>query len=496
MVVVVKRGYAGCDAKFTARVTCTRRLRRELMTQTSEAWTNMAIATGTLPLTEAIADFARGDPFEDAPDELYERATRAFIDTIGVIVAGRDEPCFTILAETLGIGGSTGASTVLPTRARTSAAQAAFVNGTAGHALDYDDVADELSGHPSIVLVASLLALAEARHTSGQQLLDAYALGFEVSCAVARGLPVDAHYSRGWHATGTVGVLGGVAAAGHLLGLDQLAIQQALGIAASMAGGSRQNFGTMTKPLHAGLAARDAVLATELAANGFTADPHQLEGSVGYFQMFGVDSRLDAVQNALLRPRVLLDKGLSVKKFPCCFGTHRMANAALALQSGGLRADDVSTISVSVPPGGLEAIIHHQPHTGLQGKFSGEYVVAACLLDGGVGLSTFTDEAVRRASAQDLLTRVTIQEAAVPPFGAAEFDHAYATLEVTLRDGGRLQQRCDVPAGDARAPLTDAELDAKFRDCVAFSHSEWDADVLLGRLRALREVEDVATLLR
>ncbi len=455
----------------------------------------MALATATTTsATEAIADFARGNAFADAPEELYERATRAFIDTIGVAIAGRHEACFTILAETLGVGGLSGEATVLPTRARASAAQAALVNGTAGHALDYDDVADEIHGHPSIVLVASLLALAEARHATGRQLLEAYALGFEVSCAVARGLPVDPHYLRGWHATATVGILGAVAAAGHLLGLDQPIIQQALGIAGSMAGGSRQNFGTMTKPLHAGLASRDAVLATQLAANGFTADAHQLEGRIGYFQMFGVDPLPEEVQSALERPNVLLERGLSVKKFPCCFGTHRMANAALALQARGLRASDVDTIDVSVSPGGLEAIIHHQPKTGLQGKFSGEYVVAACLLDGRVGLSTFSDDAVCRPPAQDLLSRVTIQEVAVPPFGASAFDHAYATLEVTLRDGSRVRERCDVPAGDARAPLTNAELDAKFRDCVAFSQSDWDADALLRRLRALCEVEDVATL--
>jgi 2-methylcitrate dehydratase PrpD len=293
-----------------------------------------------------------------------------------------------------------------------------------------------------------------------------------------------------------VGILGAVAAAGHLLGLDQPTVQQALGIAGSMAGGSRQNFGTMTKPLHAGLASRDAVLATQLAANGFTADPHQLEGRIGYFEMFGVDPRPDDVLSALERPHVLLERGLSVKKFPCCFGTHRMANAALTLQSHGLKAADVEAIEVSVSPGGLEAIIHHQPKTGLQGKFSGEYVVAACLLDGRVGLSTFSDEAVCRPSAQDLLSRVTIREVAVPPFGATEFGHAYATLEVTLRDGGdRLRQRCDIPAGDARAPLTDVELDAKFKDCVAFSRSDWDADALLARLRALRDTEDVAKLL-
>src|SRR5262249_632151 len=199
---------------------------------------------------------------------------------------------------------------------------------------------------------------------------------------------VDAHYTRGWHATATVGVLGGVAAAGHLLGLDQLTIQQALGIAASMAGGSRQNFGTMTKPLHAGLAARDAVLAVQLAANGFTADQDQLEQPMGYFAMYGAAPDPGAVLRALARPTVLLEHGLNVKKYPCCYGTHRAADAALALRCRGLRAADVRSADITVGPGGTQATIHHRPSTGLQGKFSVEYVVAACLLDGRIGLST------------------------------------------------------------------------------------------------------------
>ncbi|HEY1297429.1 MAG TPA: MmgE/PrpD family protein [Chloroflexota bacterium] len=456
----------------------------------------MAIVTRTATsVTEALGKFARGDHFANAPDALYKRATDAFIDTIGVAIAARREECFTILAETLGVGGPSGPATVLPTRARASAAQAALVNGTAGHALDYDDVADEIHGHPSIVLVASLLALAEARHIPGRDLLEAYATGFEASCAIARGLHVEPHYLRGWHATGTIGILGAVVAAGRLLRLEPRVVQCALGIAASMASGSRQNFGTMTKPLHAGLAARDAVLAIELAANGFTADPHQLEGRIGYFQMYGVDPAPGAVEDALEQPDVLVERGLSVKKYPCCYGTHRMADAALTLRSRGLQAEDVAKIDVSVSPGGLEAIIHHQPRTGLQGKFSGEYVVAACLLDGRVALSTFSDDAVLRPSAQDLLSRVTIQEADVPPFGSADWHHAYATLEVTLRDGNTLRERCDIGRGDARLPLTDAELEAKFRDCLAFSAAAWDADTLLARLRTLREAPDVAGLL-
>jgi 2-methylcitrate dehydratase PrpD len=450
----------------------------------------LTIAPPTTSVTEAVAQFAVSDYLADAPQELFDRATRAFIDTLGVAIAARREECFTILASTLGT--TAGGASVVPTRGRASAAEAALLNGTAGHALDYDDVADEVKGHPSVVLVSALLALAEARGNSGRDLLEAYVVGFEAACAIARALPVERHYRRGWHATATVGILGAVAGAGRLLGLDQARVQNALGIAASMASGSRQNFGTMTKPLHAGLVARDAVLAAELAAAGFTADPHQLEGPLGYFAQFGVDARPSDVPAALQEPRVLLDHGLNVKKYPCCYGTHRMADAALTLRESGLRAEDVRSIAIDVEPDGLGAIIHHQPRTGLQGKFSGEYVVAACLLDGAVRLSTFTDAAVNRAEAQSLLQRVSIREAAQPPFGQPGYEHAYATLEVSLADGTVVRERCDVPRGAAGRPLTDAELEAKFRDCLVFSDSDWDADALLSRLHGLRTADQVS----
>src|SRR5689334_2674071 len=186
----------------------------------------VTLAPSTISVSEAVAQFACSDPFADAPQALYERATRAFIDTIGVTIAARQEQSFAILARTLGTG-AVGAATVLASRARAGAADAALLNGTAGHALDYDDVADEINGHPSVVLVSALLALAEARGTTGRDLLEAYAVGFEVGCAIARGLNVEAHYRRGWHATATVGILAAVAGAARLLHLDQAAVQNA-----------------------------------------------------------------------------------------------------------------------------------------------------------------------------------------------------------------------------------------------------------------------------
>jgi len=448
-----------------------------------------------VPVTERVAQFVAGHDFRDAPEELFNRATRAFVDTVGVTIAGREDDSFTILARTVGYE-TGGIATVLATRRRSSPTHAALLNGTAGHALDYDDVADAMKGHPSVVLVPALLATAEANASSGRELLEAYVVGFEVACAIAQGLPVDPHYTAGWHATATIGILGATAGACRLLRLDPIRTGSALGIAASMAGGSRQNFGTMTKPLHAGLVARDAVLAAELAGNGFTADAHQLEGPLGYFALYGVNPDPAAVLRALEDPRVLLDQGLNVKKYPCCYMTHRMADAALALQSRGVDVDEVRSIKVTMEPGGLEPIIHHRPRTGLQGKFSGEYVVAAALLDGKVGLGTFTDAAVVRSTAQDLLQRVTIVESAVPPFGRDGFEHAYAALQVQLADGTELRERCDVPRGDGRAPLTDRELEDKFRDCLSYSASDWDADALLRALHGIQTAERVSDILR
>jgi 2-methylcitrate dehydratase PrpD len=450
----------------------------------------ISVATST-SVTEALVAFASGADFSTASNDLLDRATFAVIDTVGVAIAARCEGAFTILAETLGDGAGTGEATVLPTRHRARAADAAFLNGVAGHALDFDDVADAMIGHPSVVLVSALLAVAEARGSTGREVLEAYLAGIEVSCAIAAGLPVARHYRRGWHATSTIGVLGAAAGAGRLLRLDETALCHALGIAASLASGSRQNFGTMTKPLHAGHAARDAVLAAQLAARGFTADEHQLEGPFGYFELYGVNPGIAAVQDALTQPHVLANEGLSVKKFPCCYFTHRMADAALALHRQGLRALRVESIEATIEPGGLQAIIHHRPTTGLQGKFSGEYVVAACLLDGTAGLSTFTDQAVSRAEAQELLRRVAIHESATPPFGGAGFEQGYATLEAKLTDGTMLRERCDIPRGDARHPLSVGELEAKFRDCLAFSDGAWDADALLATLHGLRSAPRV-----
>jgi 2-methylcitrate dehydratase PrpD len=240
----------------------------------------------------------------------------------------------------------------------------------------------------------------------------------------------------------------------------------------------------MTKPLHPGLVGRNAIIAARLAQNGFTADASQLEAKLGYFALFGVDSDLSIVEAALAKHWALLSEGINVKKYPCCYNTHRTADATLSLSRKVDLSHGVDRITLTMEPGGLDPLIHHRPVTGLEAKFSGEYVVGAGLVDGLIGLDSFTDSSVQRPAVQELLRRVEVVESAKPPFGGEQFEFAYAAVEV--ESGGHvLRERVDIPKGDARSPLNDAEIDAKFRDCLAFSKDVWDAGALLTELREL-----------
>jgi 2-methylcitrate dehydratase PrpD len=434
-------------------------------------------------LTQTLAEYVGKADLSALPDEVLETTRRAMVDTVGVTIAARRDPGFQTLRQTLQAELPTGRSTVLATGERTSAAMAALLNGAAGHALDFDDVTDQIYGHPSVVLVPTVLAVAEAEGAGGRDAVEAYVLGFQVDCAVAAGSDVREHYQHGWHSTATIGVLGATAAAARLMHLDNEATRHALGIAASTASGSRQNFGSMTKPLHPGLAARDAVLAASLARNGFTADPDQLEGPLGYFAMYtgGVDA--SAVVGALEGPWALIREGLNVKKYACCYNTHRTADAILGLtREEDLEPGNVANIRLTLEPGGFDPLIHRRPVTGLQGKFSPEYVLAAAVLDGRITLASFLDEAVQRPEISRLVPLVSRHESATPPFGAPAWEFAYAAVEVECTSGQTFRRRVDVPRGDARDPVQRTDLEAKFRDCVRFSEATWDPADLLEEL--------------
>ncbi len=444
-------------------------------------------------LTERLATFVAETGPEDVSPEARLQARRAILDTLGVTLAGCGEPGSRIVADWVREQGGASESSVLGQGFRAPATEAALANGTSGHALDYDDVNMSMRGHPSVPLLPAALALGEKLGSSGRDLVDAFVLGFEVEGKIGRAMG-GPHYALGWHATCTLGTIGAAAASAKLLGLDAERTQAALGIAASLAGGLRQNFGTMTKPLHAGWAARNGVLAASLARRGFTADAQALEGPNGFLRAAsgGAEVHPERAVEGLGDPWEIISPGIGVKLYPCCYATHRALDAALELrETYALDVSKIASVQASVSRGTLMPLIQERPVTGLQGKFSLQYCLAAALLDGQVVLATFTDQAVRRPEAQDLLSRVEpvedAQEMAFPIGGFAE-------VRVMTRDGKEHSMRVEKPKGDPQRPLSWDELAAKFRDCAAAVLAPAVVEEAIAAVERLEGLENVAEL--
>lgn len=267
-----------------------------------------------MTIIDGIAERVAAITYDDLPDEAVRWAKLAILDTVGVTLAGSGEPCAQIVERVLAGAGGGGECLIFGTDRRAAALDAALINGTAAHALDFDDVSNSLGGHPSAPILPALFALGEKLDCTGRAFIAAYVAGFETETRIARGVHFH-HYKKGWHPTATLGVFGAAAACCHLLGLDQARTAQALAIAASLASGIKANFGTMTKPLHVGHTARSGLFAAQLAREGFTANPGALEHKQGFLMVFNAAGTFDAA--AILkdwgRPYDIVRPGLAVK---------------------------------------------------------------------------------------------------------------------------------------------------------------------------------------
>ena len=425
----------------------------------------MAVSQG---LTAQLAEFASGAQALVLGSSVLRTVRTSFIDTAAVILAGRDAPVTSVVQGFVQARRSTAADArVLFGELRAAARDAALVNAVAGHALDYDDVG--LQGHPSVVLVPALLAEGERLQASGAAVMRAYVAGYEVWAElIAR--DADVHHLKGWHPTGVFGTVAAAAAVAALRGLGAERTRHALGLAASMASGLIANFGSMAKPLHAGNAAAHGIDAVDLADAGMTAAPDVLEHHAGYLAALSPAGRVD--RSPLLAPpgRGLRIEtlGLTIKKYPMCFATHRVIDAALDL----VRADDVSpeqVQSVHATIGAAQAAMlrNHAPQSSLEAKFSLEFAVAAALVARKVGLAELDNGFIRRPDVQALLDRVhlstTDSVCATEPTLAASDRLVILTCDGRQLDSGEVA----TARGDASAPLTAAELEVKFMDCTA-----------------------------
>src|SRR5947207_3503435 len=340
----------------------------------------MAMSTGSPTLSMAEFIIA-GKP----PVEARQRAAIAVCDTVGVILAGAPEAAADIIRRTI-VAEARGHCRVLGTGLCASPSDAALANGVAAHAHDYDDMCFVSMAHPSCALVPSILGTGELARASGNAVLDAYIVGFEIECRLGLVMNPRHYHERGWHCTSSIGTLGAAAAAARMLGLDAPSTVHALGIAASLACGLKENIGSMVKPLHAGMAARNGVMAARLAKAGFLASEQSIEGPQGY--LVAMDSQMpasalvDATADLSSRWEIL-DTGITVKLYPSCAATHPPLDALLGLKRRHhIVAEDIAAIDVEADSMTPRLLIHSRPSTALEAKFSMPFCAAAAIVLG------------------------------------------------------------------------------------------------------------------
>lgn len=450
------------------------------------------LAQAEAGLTSGLAQLAAGGSDAAYPPQALDAAKRAFVDTVGVMLAGWPEPAVGRLAEVCADGGE--ARAIVGGR-RLGAADAALLNGVAGHVLDYDDVA--LHGHPSVVLVPAILAESQRLGVSGADALRAYVAGFEAWAELAW-READSYHMGAWHPTAVLGVVAATVAVAALGRLDQPTARDAVSLAASFAGGVISSFGSPAKPLQAGRAAAGAVEAVRLARAGLGGAAEALEGRHGLLRGISPGGRVDLAAPVRL-PRGpgdwrLLAQGLSVKRYPVCYASHRAIDAVIALRAeAGLAPAEVGGVTVSLGRAPAATLRYADPRNGLEAKFSLQHNLAAALVDGAVGFAQLADDYVRRPDVAALypLTRTELVDEECPDEpGMALHDR----VVIAMRDGRRLDSGpIRHPRGHARAPLSDAELEAKFLDCARRGGGA-GGEGLLARLRVMETLPSLDEL--
>lgn len=414
--------------------------------------------------TETIAAWVAGTRPISEPQALA-LARQAVADTLAAMLAGSGDAVAANVRSAASRWGSGGCTVV---GAGTAAAPvAALANATAGHALDYDDIVFPARAHASVVLTAALMALAEERGLSGAAVLDAHVVGFELIARLGEAMNLT-HYAKGWHATATLALVGATAGTARLLGLDKAGVTNALGLAVSMAAGSKRQFGTQAKPLHAGLAAQNALLAASLAEAGVGAHPEMLEGKWSFRDLYaGPDSPGFAAPLAKLgNPLAILEFGLGLKAYPCCGSVHRSLDGLLELrEKHDIDWTKVESVRTVVPPSNYQNLMYPDPQNEMQMRFSMQYGLATGLVDGAVRLRHFKPEMKDRPEVQDLLPRIVMEAYEDAVVSADLAKQNPALVQVTMADGRVLETRVQFPSGSSQKPMSEADTDAKFRDC-------------------------------
>jgi 2-methylcitrate dehydratase PrpD len=458
--------------------------------------TEQRVAAEPGSLTAYVADFVASTKYSDIPKDVVHLGKKSILDGLGLALAGSVAKSGELVRRHLqGLGCAGGVASIIGTPMRVPARFAAFANGTAIHADDYDDTQlavakDRVYGlltHPTAPALPAVLAVAEQGGRSGKDLLTAYHVGVEVECKIAESIN-PRHYQHGFHSTATCGTFGAAAGLANLCGLPAEVACVSLGIAGSLSAGLRENFGTMMKPFHAGRAAESGVIAAEFAALGFTATPHILEAPRGFFRAAGGGYDEGAIREKLGNPWTFANPGVSIKPHPSGSLTHPGMILMLSLiKQHDIRPDQVERVKVGTNQNMPNALIHHRPRTALQAKFSMEFCMAILLLERKAGLPEFTDEVVNRPDVQAMIQKVDF--GVHPEAEAAGYDKMTTIIEIALKDGRTLSGRADFGKGSPANPMSYDEVAEKFRECAAFSL--WPADKAKRVIELVKGLEDL-----
>ena len=446
-----------------------------------------------MSLSKELAYFVKNVKLSDFPDRAIEIARNAIRDCISVAIKACDSECGKIIMDYAGEFNREPLCSVFGTGFKTTPDMAAVVNGTLSHALDFDDVNNTMQGHPSVALVPAVFAIGEYVHASGADVLLAYLTGFEVQCRIGR-IARPSHYATGYHATATMGTFGATAACAKLLNLDEDQIMTAIGIASSMATGMRDNFGTMTKPLHAGLAAEHGITASLLARKGFTSNKEMLFTDKCFNKILNIRQEIPASDVFTIdkNKTEIMSDGIWIKLYPSCACTHLALDGLFGiLKRNNITYEKIKRIFVTVNPWAMDTLIHNRPTIGLEAKFSMQYCLAVAAIDGKVTLDSFEDSRVQKPDVQELLRRVEVTQ-----------DESYGriymncTVGVETVDGFSESVYVKYPMGCHENPSPEDDLKEKFRSCLKGCTVENNVDKILDLFDSFTEVEDISNLVK
>jgi len=451
-------------------------------------------------ISKTLSDFIVGTNIDAIPKEAIKVAKMAIMDTLGVILcASSEEPIGSLLVNFAQEIGGRQEARIIGKGLKCNSPTAAMINGILAHYLDYDDVCFPMRGHPSAAILPAILALGEKKMSSGKEILESYVVGFEIMAKLGSKIALE-HSEKGWHSTGTLGAIGAAAASAKILNLNVKKTMMTLGIVASKASGLRQNFGTMTKSLHAGNAAKNGVEAAMLAELGLTSSKNIWEGHFGFLDLFVGEGKYNSkrIIEDIGNFFSIISPGIVLKRYPSCSSTHAAIDIMLKLiNTYDITPENVKSIECGVNYRVPQDLLYHEPKTGLQGKFSMEFCIAIVVLEKKLGIDQFQDVKVKDSRVQNLMKKVRMY---VPPElqRRDKVDDSYTIITVELLGGQKYSLKLDNTTikGFPNNPLSREELLEKYWDCANYSRiTEKQINHSIELIEHLEQVENITELM-